>query len=134
MKPTTYLTSLVVLLTTTTLFLAFRAAEKQEAPKFEFMQFTTVESVVPGGFGRSRMITTNADDSKIDEIKLENFYSLVGINFSNIRHNDKMITSKITDFSADGWELLHVTSGVESGIDKTGLFITRYLFKRIVRE
>jgi hypothetical protein len=134
MKPTTYLTSLVVLLTTTTLFLAFRAAEKQEAPKFEFMQFTTVESVVPGGFGRSRMITTSTDNSKIDEIKLENFYSLVGINFSNIRHNDKMITSKITDFSADGWELLHVTSGVESGVDKTGLFITRYLFKRIVRE
>lgn len=134
MKPTTYLLSLVVLLTTTTLFLAFRASEKQEAPKLEFMQFTTVESVVPGGFGRSRMITTNADGGKIEEIKLENFYSLVGINFSNIRHNDKIITSKISDFSADGWELLHVTSGVESGIDKTGLFITRYLFKRVVNE
>ena len=38
--------------------------------------FTTVESVVAAGMGRSRLITTDKD---IQEQELENFFSLLGI-------------------------------------------------------
>jgi hypothetical protein len=62
--------------------------------KQEFMQVTTIESVVPGGPERSRMIIADKDDA-MREIKLENFFSLVGINFENIRLNDKLITDKL---------------------------------------
>ena len=97
----------------------------------EFLQITTIESVVPGGLGRSRMITQKPDGS-MDEIKLENFFSLVGINFGNVRLNDHIITDKIADLAKEGWELTFVTPGVYSADKSTGIFITRYLFKRPV--
>jgi hypothetical protein len=131
-KKTFYFGSLA-LIAIASLFMAFTQANKQSSERIEYMQFSTVESVVPGGLGRSRIITTKNGTSEIDEIKLQNFYSLVGINFGNIRHNDLLITDKITELSNLGWELTHVTSGVESGVEKTGLFITRYLFKRTVK-
>ncbi len=126
----------------------------------EYKVITTVESVVPGGAGRSRIIentqamsasslTTAREngkksdqgdvrrkDAKIDklnETKLLNFYSLVGINFQNIASNDAIITDRINELAADGWELVFVTSGVESDageVDRQGIFITRYIFKR----
>jgi hypothetical protein len=126
----------------------------------EYRVVTTVESIVPGGIGRSRMtepkesadykgLTTSRtqgnksdqgdikrEDVKIDafdETKLLNFYSLAGINFQNIASNDAVITSKITEMAKEGWQLLFVTSGVESDAGKgdgTGIFITRFIFKR----
>lgn len=93
----------------------------------EFLQVTTIESVVPGGLGRSRMIT-QSPSGELEEIKMENFYSMVGINFQNIRTNDKQITEKITELAKQGWKLQFVTSGVESSDSKAGIFITRYLF------
>lgn len=121
---------------------------------------TTVESIVPGGIGRSRIIdskdqmdyrqlTTSRDNSKdsdqgkidrsdaktdkLEETKLLNFYSFVGINFQNIASNDAIITSKINAVAEEGWELAFVTSGVESDAgekDGQGIFITRYVFKK----
>lgn len=126
----------------------------------EYKVVTVVESIVAGGAGRSRIIdskesidykglTTSRDegkdsdqgkidrsDAKIDkmeETKLLNFYSLVGINFQNIASNDAIITSKLNALSKEGWELLFVTSGVESDAgekDGKGIFITRFVFKR----
>jgi hypothetical protein len=95
----------------------------------EFMQITTIESVVPGGLGRSRMITQDAN-GKMEEVKMENFFSLVGINFENVRNNDRMITAKLTDMERTGWKLEHVTTGVYGVETSTGIFITRYLFKK----
>ncbi|MFN4234760.1 MAG: hypothetical protein ACK4IK_08145 [Bacteroidia bacterium] len=95
----------------------------------EYMQITTVESVVPGGLGRSKMITTKPN-GEMEEINLENFFSMVGINFGNIRNNDKIITQKISELAKDGWKLEHVTSGVYGADKSTGIFITRYLFKK----
>jgi hypothetical protein len=127
----------------------------------EYKIITTVESVVPGGLGRSRLIdnkekvdyrrfTTSresgkdSDQGKVDrseakidnmeETKLLNFYSMVGINFQNIASNDAIITSKINAMVAEGWDLAFVISGVESDAGKDdgkGLFITRYVFKRM---
>lgn len=95
----------------------------------QYMQMTTVESVVPGGLGRSRLITTD-DQGNEQEVDLENFFSLVGINFGNIRNNDKVITNKISDLVKLGWVLTNVTSGVYSANKSTGIFITRYIFKK----
>ena len=95
----------------------------------EFLQVTAVESVVPGGLGRSRMITM-AEGGKMDEIKLENFFSMVGINFENIRSNDRVITDKIGDLAREGWDLKFVSTGVYAADKSTGIFITRYTFSR----
>jgi hypothetical protein len=121
---------------------------------------TVVESIVPAGLGRSRIIEetngadasaattsrtegteTNMDnvrrrDLKVDnfeETKLLNFFSLGGINFQNIASNDALITDKLNTLTANGWELAFVTSGVESsagGDDGEGIFITRFVFKK----
>ena len=124
----------------------------------EMKVITIVESIVPMGIGRSRMVeaTSSSDynlfttertdgkdskqgnvkrkDAKIDgfkETKLLNFYSGVGINFQNVASNDALITSKVNEMLADGWMLQFVTSGVESDAGKDdgkGIFITRLYF------
>lgn len=126
----------------------------------QYQVVTIVESIVPGGVGRSRMIentspvdynnftTTRSDgkDSKqgdIDrgdlkvssfkETKMLNFYSMVGINFQNIASNDAIITSKLNEMDSQGFELAFVTSGVESDAGKedgNGIFITRLYFRK----
>jgi hypothetical protein len=126
---------------------------------FQYKIVTTIESVVPGGIGRSRIIENGAEvdytqfttvrskdgkdksdkdrsDVKIDDLKettLVNFYSLVGINFQNIASNDAMITSMMNKYSKEGWDLFNIVSGVESDAGKgdgDGIFITRYYFKK----
>ncbi len=143
-----------------TLFVAIIAMCITEMHAQEYLIVTTVESVVPMGVGRSRMIVqtdsinvdalttsrtdgkksnqkdVNRSDAKIDsfdETKMLNFYSAVGINFQNIASNDAMISDKINKLAKDGWEMAFVTSACESDAGKgdgTGIFITRYIFKR----
>lgn len=96
----------------------------------EFLQITTIESVVPMGLGRSRMISIN-NSGEMQEEKMENFFSAFGINFGNVRANDRMITDKITLLANEGWQLIQITPGVYGSTDgKQGIFITRYLFKK----
>ena len=126
----------------------------------QFKVVTVVESIVPGGLGRSRIIETKTDincselttersdgkdskqgdidrsDAKVSkfaETKLLNFFSMVGINFQNIASNDAIITSKINNLAKEGWKLTFVTSGVESDAGKddgNGIFITRLFFSK----
>lgn len=97
---------------------------------YEYKMFTTVESVIPGGLGRSRLIATDKS-SQIVEKDLENFFSLVGINFKNIQNNDQVITSKINEYAKEGWELYQAAPGVYSGSDnKAGIYVTRYIFRK----
>ena len=121
---------------------------------------TSIESIVPNGLGRSRIVSTledrnykdftsqrtdeketdgrnksKRDDIRVrnfEETKLLNFYNLGGIRFQNIAANDAVITSKINTMIAEGWEMAFVTSAVESAGkgDGNGIFITRYIFKR----
>jgi hypothetical protein len=130
------------------------------AQQVEYKIITVVESIVPGGLGRSRMLEETDDidsdaltDVRIDgkksnlgdvkrkeakvenfrETKLLNFYSLAGINFQNIASNDAAISDRVNKLAAEGWELAFVTSGVESNageVDGEGIFITRLVFKR----
>jgi len=126
----------------------------------EFKVITVVESIVPMGIGRSRIIehqqpadaashTTERTDGKkskqkdvkrgdikidnFSETKLLNFYSAVGINFQNIASNDALISSKINEMIHKGWKLTYVSSAVESNAGKgdgKGLFITRLYFSK----
>ncbi|MBG44145.1 MAG: hypothetical protein CL530_09260 [Aequorivita sp.] len=125
----------------------------------EIKVITSVESVVPSGLGRSRILSSNderdyeqfsseqTDDNSsrnkakrkdirvknFEETKLLNFYNLGGIRFQNIVANDAVISSKLTAMLSEGWDLIFVTSAVESDAgdnDDNGIFITRYIFKR----
>lgn len=132
------------------------------AQKYEYRVITSVESTIPSGLGRSRLLSSNegrdyksftstrsddkekdkrnkSDRSEIrvknfDETKLLNFFNIGGIRFQNIVANDAVITSKINAMVEEGWDLAFVNTGVESyggKGDKNGLFITRYIFKRL---
>lgn len=134
-----------------------------QAQQYEVKVITSVESIVPNGLGRSRLISANVernyeeftsnqtedDNSRnkskrsdirvkdFEETKLLNFYNLGGIRFQNIAANDAVIESKINAMLADGWDLAFVVSAVESDSgdkDGQGIFITRYIFKRLKQE
>ena len=129
----------------------------------EFKVITSVESIVSSGLGRSRLVSSNEnrdykeftseqtedDNSRnksdrgdirvknFEETKLLNFYNLGGIRFQNIVANDAVISSKINTMVAEGWDLAFVTSAVESDSGKDdgqGIFITRYIFKRVTTQ
>ncbi|GJM61644.1 hypothetical protein [Persicobacter diffluens] len=129
----------------------------ESSAQTQYKVVTSVESVVPMGIGRSRIIDAQGEKdyanyttdrskgqknetsrkdlktTELEETKLLNFYSAAGINFSNIASNDMVISSKINALVEEGWELAFVTSGVESDAGKgdgKGLFITRYIFKK----
>ncbi|MEQ3663060.1 MULTISPECIES: hypothetical protein [unclassified Olleya] len=143
-------------------FISFSFITKSDkSGQVEYKVVTVVESIVPNGLGRSRMISANetkdykefttvrSDDKdsdeknkskrneirvkNYDETKLLNFYNLGGIRFQNIAANDAVMTSKVNDMVAQGWELAFINTGVESEGGKgdgKGIFITRYTFKR----
>ncbi len=126
---------------------------------YEFTSFTVIESIVPNGLGRSRIIhalegrdykeftsvrseddnTRNKSDREdirvknFEETKILNFFNLGGIRFQNIAANDAVVNSKVNTMMNDGWELMTITAGVESDAgekDGQGIFITRFYFKR----
>lgn len=99
--------------------------------EYEWKQVTVIESIVLAGLGRSRMITTDSD-GKLQEEKLENFFSVSGINFENVKSNDLKITDQVTQLSNNGWELYDVTTGVavQGRNNSDGIFMTRYLFRK----
>lgn len=134
---------------------------RSAAPKaeYEFTSFTVVESIVPNGIGRSRLINAleqrdykeftttrteedndrnKADRSEIrvknfEETKLLNFYNMGGIRFQNIAANDAIINSKVNSMLNAGWEIVSITTGVESvggQDDANGIYITRFYFKK----
>lgn len=124
------------------LTLAFVLGAQLFATAQEYKIVTVVESIVPNGIGRSRMIVTDesrdyneftttrsADKEKneknksdrgeirvkgFQETKLLNFYNIGGIRFQNIAANDAIVTSKLNDMAKQGWELVFVNSGIES--------------------
>lgn len=101
----------------------------------QFLQINTVESVVAGGFGRSKMIITYPDGTQ-KEADLENLFSLTGINFKNIKENEDKIVKSLKNFTDDGWKLDHVTSLTLSQNDNGagGIFMTRYLLSKPIEK
>ena len=101
------------------------------SPAYEYMAFTTVESIVPGGAGRSRMLQ-DAGDGTLDEQKMKNLYSMMGIKMENIFENDQNVVSKLNDLSNEGWELSFANTGVQSPDQGgNGIYCTRYILRRV---
>jgi len=124
----------------------FLTAATINAQIYEYKLITSVESIVPMGIGRSRIIAANDDRNYKDftttrsendeedrknksdrsdirlkdyeETKLLNFYNIGGIRFQNIAANDAVISSKINTMIKEGWELSFVNTGVESDAGK----------------
>jgi hypothetical protein len=125
----------------------------------EFTSFTVIESIVPNGLGRSRIVTAlekrdyteftsvqSAEDKErnksdrgeirvknFEETKLLNFYNIGGIRFQNIAANDALVNSKVATMLAEGWAIVNIVAGVESvggKDDKNGIYITRFYFTR----
>src|SRR5687768_9203720 len=119
---------LVIALTTGS---SLNAQDLKPETNKQFMQVNTVESVVAGGLGRSKMIITNPDGSQ-KEADLENLFSMTGINFKNIKENEDKIVRTLKTYTDDGWKLDHVTSLTLSQNDSGagGIFMTRYLLSK----
>ena len=159
MKKNYAITMVAALMLLSGVFMSFKAASTDEPAKTEFTSLTVVESIIPSGIGRSRIIQAlegrdyteytkvmSEDDNgrnkskrgdirvkNYEETKLLNLYNMGGIRFQNIAANDAVITSKINTMIEEGWELAFVNSAVESECGKgdgQGIFITRYIFKR----
>lgn len=111
------------------------AQETKPASSKQFMQINTVESVLAGGLGRSRMIITNPDGSQTDT-DMDNLFSMTGINFKNIKDNENKIVKVLKTYTDDGWKLDHVTSLTLSQNDTGGggIFMTRYLLSKEVEK
>ncbi len=136
------------------------AQDGSMAKQTEYKVITIVESIVPMGIGRSRMIENKTEmntetfstdrtdgkksnqgdvkrkDLKVDEFsetKMLNFYSATGINFQNIASNDALIGARMNELAKEGWTLAFFASGVESNAgqqDGEGIYITRMVFTR----
>ena len=127
--------------------------------QYKYTVVTTIESIIPMGLGRSRIVQAKQDidyskltmervDGKLDkkkvkredarignfeETKILNLFSGVGISFENIASNDAAISAKLSIMSAEGWELVNSMMGVESDSGKDdgkGIFITKYIFRK----
>jgi len=130
MKKTVLISSLLAsVLTLTVISLFSFKAPQPEATPYKYMQISTVESIIPGGLGRSRILSTDQSGTLIEK-ELKNFYSFVGINFSNIANNDDLIVTRINEISNEGWELYNTSTGVSNEKSGGGIFITRYLFRK----
>jgi len=145
----------VVILSASFVLYSFKPADKG----YQFKSITIVESIVPSGAGRSRIINALAprdykdftkvmsEDDKTrnkasrgeirvknyEETKLLNFYNIGGIRFQNIAANDAVIDSRVNAFLDEGWEIISINTGVEASGgegDGNGLFITRIYFKK----
>ena len=155
MKKLHYLTLTVCAVCIMAVIYSFTLVEKG----YEFKTVTIIESIVPNGVGRSRIINamedrdykdfskamTEEDKSRnksdrgdirvkeYEETKLLNFYNIGGIRFQNIAANDAVIDSRINAFLDKGWEIISINSAVEAyggKDDSNGLFLTRFYFKK----
>ncbi len=95
--------------------------------KASFMQITTIESVVGGGFGRSKMIITKEDGSQ-EERDMENLFSMTGLNMKNIKSNETSIIQTLKTYIEAGWKLQStIPLTLSPGQGGAGIFMTRYL-------
>ena len=106
----------------------FTVAAALAQEKMKFMQITTIESVVGGGFGRSKMLITKEDGTQ-EESDMENLFSLTGINMKNIKSNESAIMRILKSYADEGWRLQSTTPLTLSPNQNSGngIFMTRYL-------
>lgn len=102
-------------------------AQKAE---MKLMQITTVESVVGGGAGRSKLIITKEDGTQ-EEKEMENLFSIVGINFKNVKSNESLLIQTLKTYTDQGWKLVSTTPlTLSPNQNANGIFLTRYLLSK----
>lgn len=122
-----------------------------------YLDFTSQQTAAKKDKNKSKRKDIRLKD--YEETKLLNLYNQGGIRFQNVASNDALVTSKINTMLAEGWDLFFVSTGVESKMvsvtvqkellkmglklllndddssndnnnDPTGLFMTRYYFRK----
>jgi len=160
MKTNNILNFAAIFIVLTALFAFTKSNEMAPPQSTEFTSFTVIESIVPNGIGRSRIINSleqrdyrdftsvkSFDDRSrnrskrgdirvfnYEETKLLNFFNIGGIRFQNIAANDAVVNNKVNSMLDNGWEIVDIVSGVESvggEDDMNGIFLTRFYFKRV---
>lgn len=118
---------IILLIAAAGVFFSTKTTAQTTQPQPKYVQITTIESVVTGGIGRSKMIVTKEDGSQ-DERDLNNLFSMVGINFKNIRENESTIIQTLKSYTDNGWKLVStVPLTLSPGTNGSGIFMTRYL-------
>ena len=107
---------------------AVKPAAAQAPGNYAYQMITTIESVVPGGFGRSKVSYTPAYKG-IKEAPMENLFSLTGLNMTNLQKNEETIVAITQQMAGDGFELVQAMP-LTSSIQGSGTFMTRYLFRK----
>lgn len=99
-------------------------------PVKKFMQITTIESVIGGGFGRSKMIITKEDGTQEDR-DMENLFSMTGMNLKNIKTDESEILKTLKTYTDQGWKIEQATPlTLSPGNNGAGIFMTRYLLSK----
>jgi hypothetical protein len=106
-----------------TVFTAFTEKPKYQDSTAKYIHINILESVVQGGAGRSRCIIT-FPDGKSEEFDLENYYSMVGVNFGNIKQNDAKIALRLNLFAKEGYRIVSQSSG------GSGIYTTRIIMMK----
>ena len=126
-----HILSVCLVLSLAIIFFAFKNNSSKQSERvdevvaYEYMQINTLESVVSGGLGRSRMIITRSNGKSDKPIDINNYYSAVGINFNNIAENEEKIIVLLNLLGKEGWELVSTTSGGNQ------VYFTKYTLRRV---
>ena len=113
--------SLLIAIVAGVLSFSFRPS----APKAtQYMHINVLESVISGGTGRSRIMVTDASGNSVETINIKNYYSLTGVNFKNIKKNDKALIILLNKYAKEGWKV-HSVSG-----NGQGIYVTKYLLSK----
>ena len=104
------------------------AAAQSSPPAYSYQLVTTIESVVPGGFGRSKVSYTPAFKG-MKEAPMENLFSLTGLNLANLQKNEDTILALTQQMATEGYELVQAMP-LTSSIQGSGIFMTRYIFRK----
>ena len=104
-------------------FTAFKGKTEYQDSKPKYVHINILESVLTAGTGRSRCIIT-FPDGKSEEFELDNYYSMVGVNFGNVKENDKKVTLRINLLAEQGYQIISQSSGGQ------GIFSTKIIMEK----
>lgn len=104
-------------------FTSFKEKTNLQEGTPKYIHINVLESVVQGGAGRSRCIIT-FPDGKSEEFELDNYYSMVGVNFGNVKENDKKITLRLNLLAKEGYRVVSQSSG-GAGIYSTKIIMMK---------
>ena len=94
------------------------------------MPVLTLKNLYEDDLGQSKMLITNPDGSQ-KKSDMNNWFSLVGINFKSFKENEDQVLKTLKSFTDEGWKLAQVTPfPLSPSGNSPGIFMTRYLLSR----